>query len=156
MSDEKDKEETKEEVKEETKEAPSFGDQTIDELMITNVETFSPNMTVKKCIELMLAKKISGAPIVKENTRKVVSSIGQKELIQFAAVGGLDKPLLGFLGQLKKADELIFAAKTDTLRQVIIKFLRNPVRRLMVLDDEGNLEGILTRSQLLKAFMDSN
>ncbi|MBL7664085.1 MAG: CBS domain-containing protein [Bacteriovoracaceae bacterium] len=132
-----------------------FADKTIDELMITDVLTLSPNLTIRQCIELILKKGVGGAPIVKENTKKVLSIIGQKDLIQFAAVGGLDKPLMTFIGKLTKFEDLIVASKIDTLKRIIIKFLQNPVRRILVVDEQGNLEGILTRSQLLKAFIEA-
>ncbi len=133
-----------------------IGDKEVSTIMIGDVDCFTPNMTVRECIEILLNKGISGAPLVKENTKKVVGVVGQKDLIQFAAVGGMDKALLVFINKIKKIDELIVAAKTETIKEVIIKFLKNPVRRLLVIDDKGNLEGIITRSQLLKIFLADN
>jgi CBS domain-containing protein len=114
-----------------------LGEKLVADIMIKEVTCITPNMTVKQCIELLLDKGISGAPLVKEGSSKVVGVIGQKDLIGFAAVGGLNNKLLSFIDKVKKIDELVMAKQTDTIKSVIIKFLKNPVRRLLVVNDGG-------------------
>lgn len=162
MSDAQDFKEIEESPEEETaeQEAPSeekkegdLSEMLIDDIMIAEVECLTPNMKVKDCIQTLLEKGISGCPLVKEGSKKIVGVIGQKDLIHFAAVGGLDKQVLFFIDKITKVDQLIATSRDETVKEVVIKFLKNPVRRLIVLDDTGNVEGIVTRSSLLKVFL---
>ncbi len=137
-------------------ESKGFGSMTVEQIMSTEVHCFTPGMSVRDCIQLLLDNKMSGAPLVKEGGKTLIGDLGQKELIHFAAIGGLSDTLLSHISRITKVDKLIIATKDDSVKDIIIKFIKNPVRRIFVIDKSGQVLGILTRSQLLKLFMAQN
>jgi predicted transcriptional regulator len=125
---------------------------TIEKLMTTEVETLSPTTTVGQAIELFLSKKISGTPIV-DQAERVISVVSEADLMKFAAIAGLKKPLQDFLGKLTPADKLVTVAKSDSFVQVFKQFMTKPVRRVLVTDSNGRLQGLVSRRNLLEIFL---
>lgn len=104
--------------------------------MIREVHTILPTATVREAITLLLDKAVSGVPVV-DSSGKPMSVCSQIDLMKFAATGAMDSPLSLLMDKLVK------------------QFLVKPVRRVLVVDDAGKLHGIVSRSTILKAFMDT-
>jgi predicted transcriptional regulator len=134
---------------------PPIGTRRVDSMMVKNVHSVNLTMTVAEVIQLILSKKISGAPVV-NSVSEVISVVSQSDLIQFAALGGLDQQLLHFQDKLPSPEEIVFVYKHDTFKDVFKKFLTNPVRRVIVIDSTGKLQGIISRSTLLRIFLEEN
>jgi predicted transcriptional regulator len=122
------------------------------DMMTTEVHSVTLLMSIKQIIEIFLTKNISGAPVI-DQSKKVISVIGQTDLMTFVALGGMDKPLNDFLKKLPKESEVMRVRKTDSFKEVFKQFLTQPVRRVIVTDDNGHLQGIVSKSNLLRAFM---
>jgi predicted transcriptional regulator len=139
-----------------TKEEPkkTIGSLTVDSIMIKDVHTIDPTMTVKEAIQLLLTHKISGAPVVGA-MGKAISVISQTDLMKFAAGGSMDKQIITLLDKLVSPENLIVVRKADPFKEVFKQFLIKPVRRVLVVDGTGKLLGIVSRSTILKAFMDT-
>ena len=133
---------------------PPVGAIKVESIMTREVIWASPDMTIREIIELLLSKKISGMPVV-DSLHHVISIVSQSDLIQFAALGGLDRTLSEFMHKLPAATDVVFVHKNDTFTDVFKKFLTNPVRRVVVIDHTRRIQGIVSRSSLLRAFLDS-
>ena len=120
--------------------------------MTANVISVMSSYTVKDTIELLLNKKISGAPIVDAN-RLVITVVSEADLMKFAVTNPLDTPIHKFLSFLTPTKDLITVQKTDSFKSIFKQFLTKPVRRVIVVDPQGRLEGIVSRSNILKAFL---
>lgn len=123
--------------------------------MTSTVFAVTPVMTLREIVLLFLDKKISGAPIV-DQSGKVMSVISQSDLIQFIALEGMTKTVNAYLPKLPRIGNLVTVNKTDLFRDVFKQFLVNPVRRIIVIDDNGSLQGIVSKSNLLKAFIEAD
>jgi predicted transcriptional regulator len=126
----------------------------VEDVMTAQVFSVSPTMTLREVGVLFLGKRISGAPVVDQNGI-VISVISQSDLIQFMALDGIAKPVNFYLSKLPKFTEVVGVRRTDTFKEVFKKFLTNPVRRIIVTDDTGRLQGLVSKSNLIKAFIES-
>ena len=131
---------------------PGVGDFKVGDIMTSHVHTLQPSMTVRSAINLLLNNKVSGAPLVDPQGR-VLSVVSESDLIKFAAMGQLDTELVALQSKLVAASKVIAVRKGDSFREVFKQFLTKPVRRVIVVDDMGKLQGIVSRSNLLRAFL---
>ena len=129
------------------------GSYTIEEIMTEDVVTLTPNTTVREAIRLFLEKNIAGAPII-DSARKVVSIISEVDLMKFAAQGKMDLPMQQLLKNLVKADKVVTVNHRENFKDVFKKFLLNPVRRVLVVDSTGKLQGLVSRKNILRTFME--
>lgn len=122
---------------------------TVATIMRTHVHCVTTDMTVREAIEVLLVNSISGAPVV-DNGKKAMSVVSQGDLLKLAATVGLDKTIFQCMMKLIKTDKLLTIDKTVPFPTVYKKFLTNPVHRFIVVDSMGRVEGIVSRSSVLK------
>ncbi len=120
--------------------------------MTSTVVSIMSSFTVKDAIELLIQKNISGAPIVDAN-QKVITVVSEADLMKFAVTNPLDSALSKFIPLLTPTKDLITVKRTDSFKSVFKQFLTKPVRRVLVVDQNGKLEGIVSRKNILKAFL---
>ncbi len=124
---------------------------------IMTPEPFSVTMSesIRSIIKTFIAKKISGAPVVEKGSLKVISVVSESDLMRFAALGELDQPLSDFHGKLVPANQLVTVEANDPFSEVFKRFLTKPVRRVLVVDKKMNLVGIVSRRDMIAAFLKS-
>lgn len=127
----------------------------VEDFMVHDPITVTPASTVHQAIQVLLTKKISSLPIVNVN-QGVVSIVSGVDLMKFAALGAMDKPLVQFLDKLVKSDKIIGVRKNDSFTDTFKQFLTHQVRLLVVTDGTGKLLGVVTRSSILKILEESH
>ncbi len=124
---------------------------TVESIMTDNVISVTSEMTVGEAINLFLKMNISGAPLV--NPRNIVISVvSEADLMKFAIMGELDIPIKYYLDKLVTIDEIVAVTKNDSFKTVFSQFIQKPVRRVIVIDSTGCLQGIVSRKNILKVF----
>lgn len=126
----------------------------VEDFMIEDPITVNLEMSVSEIITLLLEEGISGAPVT-TNHGKVLSVVSHKDLMIYAAAGGMKDKLKKFIPKLVPSNKLICVTRKDTFTTVFKMFLKNPVRRIIVRDSTGTLQGLITRTHILQAFLDS-
>ncbi|MEQ1877577.1 MAG: CBS domain-containing protein [Bdellovibrionia bacterium] len=126
----------------------------VDQFMTPKVECVTFAMTVKDVIEMLLRKNFSGAPIV-DQAQRLVSIISESDLMKFAATGGLNEPLQKYALKLAPLSKIVSVVHGAPFSEVFKKFLENPVRRVVVVDGNGKVLGIVSRGNVLRAFLES-
>lgn len=144
----------------------------VKEIMAAEVITVSLDDTVERCARLMLEHEISGLPVL-DSRGRLAGIVTEGDLIRRAArlevpgiltiLGGLiylDDPN-EFVGQLRRAMALhagrlmsrdpATVGPEDSLEKAATLMLRRNVKRLPVVDGEGNLVGIVSRRDLVEA-----
>src|SRR5687767_7191367 len=111
--------------------SPPVGTRSVESLMTRKVFYATLDMTVREIIKSLLSNQISGMPVV-DSLHKVISVVSQSDLLQFAAVGGLNRKLVDFADKLPSASDVVFVHKNDSFVEVFKKFLTHPVRRVIV------------------------
>jgi len=147
----------------------------IKDVMTSKVITVSTDDSVEKCAKLLQENDISGLPVVDEEG-KVVGMITEGDLIRRASrieapgyleiLGGLI--YLGspnkFVDELQRAMALeagkmmskdVVSIKPDeSLERAATLMVKNNINRLPVIDDEGELVGIVSRRDIMKHLYD--
>lgn len=139
------------------------------EVMTTDVVTATPSMRLRDLAELLIARSISGAPVVNE-TGSVIGIISEGDLLTKQAERPLTKrrPLEWILGELGDTDtrrrhDATTVAEAMTAPAITISpdastheaasmMIDRRVNRLPVVG-EGELLGIVTRADLVRAYL---
>jgi CBS domain-containing protein len=118
--------------------------------MTKDVITVLPSCTLREAIELLLAERISGLPVVDERGR-LVGVITEFALL---AVAYDDRALSDPVSQHMTTELLTVDAK-DTVRKVADLCVVHRVRRVPVMDG-GRLVGLISRCDVLRAIYESS
>ena len=128
---------------------PSLPVVLVESLMIADVHSVTVDMTVREAIGFLLKHGISGAPVV-DTVKKAISIVSQSDLMKLAATKGLDTPIASSLGILPQTAKLVTLKRTATFTDLYRKFLSVSVHRIIIIDDNGRLLGLVSRSTVLK------
>ena len=63
---------------------------------------------------------------------------------------------LGELGAQRRRSRVETCVRTQTLSDVVGKMLRRHAQRVLVVDDEGRVEGVITAADILRFFVERN
>ena len=140
---------------------------TIESVMTAEVVTATPATSFRELVDLLGMHRISALPVVDQDG-KVTGIVSEADLLVKEGYphGGEDAGVIDALrhrGRLEKAAG-ICALDVMTRRVVTVPLgtevaaaarlmIRLGIRRLPVVDDQGRLAGIVTRSDLLKVFL---
>ena len=127
-------------------------------VMVTDVATVGPDTPFKVAAELLAARNISGAPVVDENDH-VLGVVSQGDLLQHEAPHGRlgarqakRKAVAAFVSGLMTTPAV--TVRQDDAVAVAAKLLEeHHLHRLPVVDEDGKLVGIVSRSDLLRVFL---
>ena len=125
------------------------------DIMTPDPYSLNLSQTLRNIITTFIEKKISGAPVVEKGSLKVISVVSESDLMRFAALGSLDQPLSDFSEKLVSSGQLVTVQANDSFAEVFKRFLTKPVRRVLVVDKHMNLVGIVSRRNMIAAFLKS-
>ena len=143
-------------------------------IMVKKVITINRNASVGKLSELLLKNKISGVPVV-DDAGKMVGIATEGDLIvkdadlhfpryfklldsiiYLESLNKFKRNLTKYLGT-KVGDVMtskVWTVSEDTpVSEVANMMIRKNVNRVPVLDDDGNLVGIITRADVVKSMV---
>jgi CBS domain-containing protein len=143
----------------------------VKDLMTTDVLTVRPSTQLKEAAALLAERRISGLPVVDDENR-VLGVLSEGDVL-YKETGARDKP--GFIDRLLSVPptglDLKLAAKTvgeamsapaltigprRPVSEAASVMVEEGVNRLPVVDDEERLIGIITRADLVRAFVRSD
>lgn len=110
--------------------------------MITEPITLGPDVQVREALELMKKYSISGVPITVN--KKLVGILTNRDL-RFET--NLEQPL----SNLMTKDNLITAKQGVTLNEAKVLLQKHRIEKLLVLNDKGELSGLITIKDIEKA-----
>ncbi len=110
--------------------------------MITEPITLGPDVPVRDALELMKKYSISGVPITVH--KKLVGILTNRDL-RFET--NLDQPL----SNLMTKENLITAKKGVTLNEAKVLLQKHRIEKLLVVNDNGELSGLITIKDIEKA-----
>jgi CBS domain-containing protein len=113
--------------------------------------TVSADQKIQDVIDIFLSKKISGAPVLAENNRRLVGIISEKDCLRII----IDQAYHNLpISDRKVSDymtiNVMTLPSTSSIVDAADEFLKLPVRRLPVVDD-GILIGQVSRRDILRA-----
>ncbi len=124
--------------------------------MATNLITFTPETEIKEVIETLLDKRISGAPVLNENS-EVVGLIDDKDCLrvlidsayhnQPISKSKVKSYMTNVMKRISYESDVVDAANV---------FLNSKFKRLLVVDDKQRLIGQISRRDILRAIKSMN
>jgi CBS domain-containing protein/anti-sigma regulatory factor (Ser/Thr protein kinase) len=120
----------------------------IEHVMKKDVITVTPDTTIRQLKEILKNNRISGVPVLEEG--RLVGIISIEDLIKALEDGQLNCPV----GQ-RMSTHLITVTEKETVIEAVKKFSRFRVGRLLVLNYDGDLTGILTGSDITKGLLEA-
>ncbi len=136
------------------------------DVMTTQVLTVAPQTTLKDVAELLAARGISGCPVVDES-RQVLGVVSEADILakerrpkrqpRFARILGYREPVdrkasARTAGEAMTAPAVTIGAERRVDAAAALMLDRS-VNRLPVVDRDGVLVGIVTRADLVRAFV---
>lgn len=115
----------------------------IKDVMSRGVVRLHKDWSVRKAAQIFLERVIDGAPVI-DNDNRVVGIFTKTHLMR-ALEKSLDMPIEPLMNK-----NVIFISETLPVEEA----LNIPVGRLPVVDDDGNMVGWLTRTDLAFSFID--
>ena len=110
--------------------------------MIIDPVTMHPEQKISEVLEVMEQYRISGVPIVKDG-RKLVGIITNRDL-RFET--NLDQKV----DEVMTKENLVTASEGITLEESKILLHKNRIEKLLVVNDKGNLLGLITIKDIMK------
>lgn len=147
--------------------------------MKKKVIKFSPEDSIFHAAKVLSRKNITGGPVVEKN--KIIGVISQSDIVKFmqlniplpsktevpsvtVILATLIKDHIRFKRELEKVSKFkvkdvmrkgaITISPNDTILDAAMKMAKHDINRLLVVDESGNLAGIITRSDLIRALLE--
>lgn len=117
------------------------------EVMVSKVVTAQLEMTLLAVTQLMMLHRVSCVVIVDDAVETPVGIITERDIVQFSS---LDLNFAQVSAQTVMSTPLSTVEPTDSLWRVHSLMRQMRVRRLVVTNEQGDLIGIVTQSQVLK------
>lgn len=133
----------------ETENIQSIPKKTVGDIASKNVISFNVNCSIKEAAIKLSANKIDGAPVIKEN--KVVGVFTATDLVQAIADDNEDKTV----GDLMSTN-VIIVNKDLKLADAIDMIIKKSISRLIIMDNNQSLIGIVTRTDLMETITNFN
>jgi len=132
------------------------GYESITKYMAKDLITFTADDEITEVIDILLEKRISGAPVL-NNRNEIIGVIDDKDCL-----GTLVDSVYhnAPIRQKKVASYMTNVYKTISIDADIVdaanEFLNSNYKRLLVIDESGRLRGQISRRDILKAIKDVN
>jgi CBS domain-containing protein len=127
----------------------------LSEVMAEKPYTIAPPMSLGEVAELFVKYRISGAPVV-DSADRVISVMGEGLLLRLAAKYGLQALVLNCIGDLPPTKDLITLGRDNTFTEAYRIFLKHNIHRIPIVDSNGLLLGLVSRSSILKLFVEAH
>jgi len=123
----------------------------IEDAMTRDPKTVNPRMLMKEVLELFRDMRISGAPVVSHG--KLVGIISIEDLIR--ALRDLGRRELSSAVADYMTRDIITVNSYDSIIEALKLFSKIGVGRLPVIDEAGQLVGIITKGDITRGLMDA-
>ncbi|MDD4909255.1 MAG: CBS domain-containing protein [Candidatus Omnitrophica bacterium] len=143
----------------------------VGEIMTRKVVTLKPQASAKEAVELLFKRKISGLPVV-DDDNVVKGMFTEKDIMSYLLPGYL-QTVGKFIyeehpkGIAKKVQELANIKVGDIMRKEVVTVLEDTllvevsrimltqkIRRVIVVDKDNRLLGMVSRGDVLKRFLE--
>lgn len=116
-------------------------------IMTKMVLTATKGQSIASTIKMLKVHQISGVPVIDEKN-KLIGILTEYDLLMQAATKDLDAPI--------NYKSKILSVKPETkLREILILLYKNRFHRLPVIDDLGQVVGIVSQIDVLHAMLES-
>lgn len=122
----------------------------VKDYMATNLTTFTPEMEISQAIKFLNTHKISGAPVVDEKG-SLAGILSEKDCLKVALQSTYYEDWVGGVVSEYMTENVETVSDTASVVDLAEKFLSSSFKRFPVLNEEGDLVGQISRSDILRA-----
>lgn len=116
------------------------------EVMTASPQTFSPQNTMQEVLDNFRTRHISGAPVVQDD--KLVGVISLEDLIRCLIASDLSAPIEHYMTRSP-----VTVKENDLVVEGLKLFVSTSLGRLIVVDDQYHLKGIITKGDLTRGIL---
>jgi CBS domain-containing protein len=116
-----------------------------EDIMVKEVITIGPEITLDKAIKKLVKNKISGMPVVDENG-KMVGIISEKDILNFAFNGYLKSTKV----EMAMVKSVIHFTPDSNIDEIALAISKNHFRRVPIIKDD-RIVGIVSRRDIIKS-----
>ena len=125
----------------------------VKDYMSASLVTFSPQTNVMNAINVLVEKRISGAPVIDERGN-LIGLLSEKDCMKVAAQAGYYEELGGRVQDYMTKNVITVESEASVL-EVANLFMQKGPRRYPVVED-NRLVGQISRRDVLRAFIEMN
>jgi CBS domain-containing protein len=122
----------------------------IKDYMTKNVSTFKPELDISEAIKFLNEHKISGAPVV-DDRGNLVGMLSEQDCLKVALQSSYYEDVVGGSVSEYMTTPVKTVGETASVVDLADKFIKSSFKRYPVLDEDGNLVGQISRSDVLRA-----
>jgi predicted transcriptional regulator len=126
----------------------------VEDIMASAVYRVTGEMKISDVITMLTTHKISGAPVT-DNLDQVISVMSEGDALRLAASEGLDTTVGACLAKLVKPHKVITLKRDATFADAYKIFLKQGIHRIIVVDSNGRLQGVISRSNILRLLVEN-
>lgn len=116
--------------------------------MVTRLHTLTPEVRILDAVDMLVARQVSGAPVVREG--RLVGMLSEKDCVRLLSKGGDDDDVpTGTVGDYMVREVKTVPPSMD-IYYLAGLFIKHPYRRYPVVED-GVLVGQISRRDVLRA-----
>ncbi|XP_026998262.1 5'-AMP-activated protein kinase subunit gamma-1 isoform X1 [Tachysurus fulvidraco] len=138
---------------------PAFMKQTLSELGIGtyhNIAFIQPDTPIIKALSVFVERRVSALPVV-NNTGKVVDIYSKFDVINLASEKTYNNLGMSVTEALKHRSQyfegVMKCGRHETLETIVDRIVKAEVHRLVVVDEDSSIEGIISLSDILQALV---
>lgn len=121
----------------------------VKEYMSRDMTVLKPDMPIFEAIDLLIKRKVSGAPVI-NNDNKLVGFLSEKDCLDVLLEAVYQNHRIGFVSEFMITE--LKTIKSDAcISEVASSFAKDSFHKYPVIDENGFLVGTLSRHRLIKA-----
>jgi CBS domain-containing protein/anti-sigma regulatory factor (Ser/Thr protein kinase) len=118
----------------------------IEEVMARDVITLSPDMKMTDVLDMFRQRRISGAPVVLDGN--LIGIISIEDIINCLIRSDIDSPVNKYM-----STKVFTVLASDPVVEGLKKFVSTKLGRLVVIDENNKLQGIITKGDITRGFL---
>ena len=120
----------------------------IHEVMTEDVYCLSPDIPMEEALDIFQKERFSGAPVLSE--KHLIGILSIEDLIRALREGHLKSSVRDYM-----STDVVTVREFDPVIEALKTFARTKFGRLVVVDEEGSLAGILTKGDISNGLLDA-
>jgi CBS domain-containing protein/anti-sigma regulatory factor (Ser/Thr protein kinase) len=120
----------------------------IENVMKKNVISVTPDTTIKQLKGILRINRISGVPVLEGG--RLVGVVSTEDVLTAIEAGELNS----LVGE-RMTTQLVTVMETASIIEAIKKFYQSGVGRLLVVNEQGTLTGVLTANDITKGLLET-
>lgn len=126
--------------------------ESVKKYMTENPITFKPDQDIYEVVKVMIAKKISGGPVLNDK-KELVGMISEKDCLRVLVDSAYYDLPAGTVADYMSKTPVVLSDQKNIV-EVASEFLKTHFKRFPVVDKDGKLVGQISRSDVMRAVKD--